>query len=465
MLIEASGTLSENSDKEWTALRSLEGKVIHNHLLPYVMQELGEYCLKFAAAEFFPEDLQDSIEIEMFIDNFLIPWVLFDWIPLDDFGLENFNPKISLAQNYLLLNGDRLNKSEQLFIEKMNQTHHSFYAILEVTLHKSILVKDIMLSTTHLVKENIGTEQLKRGDILFGRLLTFENQSIFVGMAPMILPTDCYIDLLDFKKWLTEENDNISLTPEVLGKEFDTVMREEFFDIVGRVNNRPSPTLVNTDNELIQFTTTYFELSLPVEQTLEQLVPLTMRKNPDEILKNAKRTKSGKITKIEFPWLRKGNNTHKDWDNTIMGHITIKQNKLILETNSEKRAQKGKKLLSKYLGRAITFEKSIIESIDQKMKSLPNNESQNSSQVTKELMNQPEVQEQLQLMAKAHWEEWFDQNIPALNNQSPRQAAKTSDGRERLEALLLQYERHDQKVGDHPLKADIQYLKSQLELE
>ena len=68
-------------------------------------------------------------------------------------------------------------------------------------------------------------------------------------------------------------------------------------------------------------------------------------------------------------------------------------------------------------------------------------------------------------MAKLHWQNWFDDPIPALGNQTPRQAAKTEKGRERLEALLLQYERHDLEMRDHTFKTNITYLKSELGLD
>jgi len=42
--------------------------------------------------------------------------------------------------------------------------------------------------------------------------------------------------------------------------------------------------------------------------------------------------------------------------------------------------------------------------------------------------------------------------------------AMTEDGKERLEALLLQYERNDLAKGDHPFAADISYLREELGL-
>ncbi len=51
-----------------------------------------------------------------------------------------------------------------------------------------------------------------------------------------------------------------------------------------------------------------------------------------------------------------------------------------------------------------------------------------------------------------------------LNNETPRQAAKTEAGRELLEVLLLHYERSDED-NNNLLKVDISHLKAELGLD
>lgn len=63
-----------------------------------------------------------------------------------------------------------LNSATLRFIEAMNQTCYSFYSIQEVVLQKELVVKDILLGTTHTIKEKIATRTVKRDDIVFGRI-------------------------------------------------------------------------------------------------------------------------------------------------------------------------------------------------------------------------------------------------------------------------------------------------------
>jgi hypothetical protein len=457
---------AEVSDFEWYKLRQLEGRIFDRHLIPYAIQELPDDVIEFAIHDCIPDNLPNALNKELLFNNFFLPWFLFNWIPYENFGLNHnqFNPELTLAQNYIKAHGYKLNKEEKRFIEVMNQSYYSFYSVLQVELNRSLLIKDILLGLTHTIKERQGTHQLKRGDIIFSRILTIGDQSIFIGMAPFIVPTDYHNVLLDFKEWLIEENDKHDLTPEALHYDFDITLLDYFFEIMGSAYNRPSPTLVNTDGDLLQFSRTYFKLAMTPEEALNRLLPMTLSDDSKQFLRDAKYTKTGEIKHIEFSWLKKGNKRHKSWDNTILGHISIEQGRLILETNSERRTQNGKKLLTKYLGKAISFQQTLIESPEKKLQSIPRSKLDNKSK-SDHLMALPEVKEQIKAMAKQHWQNWFNDPIPALDNQTPRQAAKTEKGRERLEALLLQYERHDLEIGDHPFKTDITYLKSELGLD
>lgn len=455
---------NEIADLAWIRLRQTESRVVDNHLKPFVTSKLPREVMLSALDDFFPEEgLADQIDKDLLFNNFFIPWFLFNWIPGDTFGMNQFDDELTIALNYRKKHAIRLNSLEKRFIEEISQTYYSYYTVLEVEFEKSIVLKDALLGTLHTIKERKGTHYLKRGDIVFSRLLTMNDQSIAVGMAPYPIPATYQTDLVHFKKWLINENNNQPLTPSVLRNEFDIDLFDYFFETLNECFNRPMPTLTNTDGDLIQFMKSYFKLNIPVEEALKKLWRLSLAKNVNQFLEYIK-SEYPDGQQIEFPWLKKGNKKHKSLENTVMGHITIHENRLILETNSEKRSEQGKKLLIKYLGEeSIHFQQTLIESQEQKLKSLPEG---NNSKDPSDLMKSPEMEEQLKQMAVEHWQSWFDQPIPALGDITPREAAKTEDGRELLEALLLQYERFDQERDDDSchLIADINYLKTELEL-
>lgn len=455
---------AEIADFEWNQLRKLEGTIIDQHLMPYVLQELSKEVIDLALSDFLPKELPEPMDEKLIFGHFFLPWFLFNWIPEEGIEIKQFNLKKTISQNYLKTHKGKLSGLEKRFIEEMNKTYYSFYSVLQVEFEKTLLIKDIMLGTTHVIKERQGTHHLKRGDIVFSRILTMDHQSIFVGMAPYVVPASYHHHLIDFRGWLIEENDQEALTPDAMRNELDIDLLDYFFEIMDAIFNKPIPTLVNTDGDLIQFTTSHFRLTISTEDALNRLLPLALSSEPEEFLHRAERTSSGMIKRIELPWLKKGNKKHKEWNNTVMGHLTLEQGKLILETNSEKRTQQGKKLLTKYLGDSIHFQQTLIESPEQKMNSFST--SQEKSLKNEALSMSPEILEQVKAMATSHWKNWFDEPVPALDNKTPREAAKTPEGREKLEALLLQYERHDlNRDKDDPLKADITYLRKELALK
>ena len=452
-------------DFTWRHLRQLEGKVVDQHLGPYVTEELPEEFFENALADILPEDLPDTIDHKLFFSNFFFPWFLFSWIPDAHFGVSQFDPELTIAQNYVKKHAIRLTSDESRFIATMNDTYYSFYSVLKVEAGHSLLIKDILLGTTHIIKEQLGTTQLQRGDIIFSRILTLDNQSIFIGMAPIIIPASYYYQLIDFRKWLVKENGRCDLDPRALHGEFARDILDYFIEILLIVGRPTLPTLCNTDGDLLQFEESHFTLKIAPEDTLQRLLPLTLSDDVESFLREAKRDKSGNITRLEFPWLKKGNKTHKDWENTLLGKFVITPGKLIIETNSEKRTQRAKRLLNKYLGEAeVSFQNTVIETPEQKLNSMPS--PTNNTAEMENLLASPEAQAQMQAMAKSHWDRWFDEPIPALEHKTPREAAKTADGRERLEALLLQYERSDAVHGnENLLKADINYLRTELALD
>jgi hypothetical protein len=74
----------------------------------------------------------------------------------------------------------------------------------------------------------------------------------------------------------------------------------------------------------------------------------------------------------------------------------------------------------------------------------------------------PEVQEMLKEMSEQHWRGWLDTSIPALKDQTPREAVKTATGRERLEALLWQFEERSKSLES--FAPDVKALRQQLGL-
>lgn len=74
----------------------------------------------------------------------------------------------------------------------------------------------------------------------------------------------------------------------------------------------------------------------------------------------------------------------------------------------------------------------------------------------------PEVQTLMKEMAKKRWEEWLDEPVPVLMGKTPRQSAKSAAGRERLEALLIDFERSAAVTDETAFAPDVTDLRRHL---
>ncbi len=65
---------------------------------------------------------------------------------------------------------------------------------------------------------------------------------------------------------------------------------------------------------------------------------------------------------------------------------------------------------------------------------------------------------------KSYWDFWFDDPILMLDDQTPREAMKTKEGRQKLEALLVYYEKQNKNSPANFLRMDVDYLRKGLGL-
>jgi hypothetical protein len=171
---------------------------------------------------------------------------------------------------------------------------------------------------------------------------------------------------------------------------------------------------------------------------------------------------------VDFDWIREGNRRFKSWDNTILGHINISANRLIAEVNSENRAKRLRKEIEKRLGSSAVHESTIAQTLEEMREHMPQEEAQEAELQEAEmeaLLADPEARKFLQATMQKQIESWVHEKIPALGGRTPIQAVRDPDGKEAVEALLLHWERHDEKdVSPNQIRPDISALRRLLNL-
>ncbi|MCH8227919.1 MAG: SEC-C domain-containing protein [Proteobacteria bacterium] len=449
----------------WLKMRRTEGELIHvllKHADKYYGQEaVGEAWDEFSLCNQVPMDPDSQPEL----DTAFLPWFVFNWIP-DNAGVDEAEhyPEMQVAMHYLENKNSRLDSFQRRFIAEICSQPYSFFVVTNVDPGKRLSLRDLLLGREISVHERQASATLRKGSIIYSRIIAMDDNSIMVGCAPTVIPPNYLNQFIDIRENMAKKFPNFD---QNFLLEYDTELRRIYYDIREELYNPAFPQLLNTDDDPLQLTKLYYTLKCTPHDALDALVTLSMAKDADEFLHEGKFDNHGELVSIEFPWLKKGNKKHVGWDNTVMGHIIINGDQLTIDVNSQKRADAIKRKLVHRLGKRTVFRNAVIQSAEKKLEEIvnrpPDAKQESARAQSEELQLIPEIQEQLQEMAEQHWKAWLDTPLPALKEQTPREAAETKLGRERLEALLLQFEQRNE--SPQPFSPDVEALRQSLGMD
>ena len=412
-----------------------------NRLLPYAKRAFGEEAVPVAMHEFLLWPEAEDVVSEEALDRLgplFWPWFFFNWeYDSSDAGLELPGPEgRTVAELFAEERGNRLDPLERRLIESINRQPYSFWEVLEVEKGKGMRLQDVLRGSRIEVQERSGSNYVQPGDLLFGRAVTVDGVGMLMGLGATIVPPGRKPDVIRLRKKLRR---GLSAVTDGALYEWDTEIRELFFNLDRSLHSRPQ--LCNTDGHPMEFHRLVYEVS-SADAAFEKLCDLCVTAGAEELRMDAKRDGAGRIVRIEFPWDRRGHKRSPGMPNTVLGRIVIDGHRLTADVNSAKRAEALRSEIGARLGDRARFKVDEIRALDAMM-----NEHKASGAAKKsviehdELMQHPEVREQLSGLIQSHWEGWINQKIPALGGKTPKEAVKSPDGREAVEALLREAER------------------------
>ncbi|MBW1699336.1 MAG: SEC-C domain-containing protein [Deltaproteobacteria bacterium] len=441
------GTVSH--DLLWRRLREVHDRLI-DRLMNHALEELGEEGMSEALLEFMvwpekdvsPESLENHFQL-------FYQWLLFNWYyDPEEMEIEiEQTPYTTIAESYAALNKHLLDPLEHRLIDATNREPFSFWEILDCQPGKGYCMKDVLRGDTVDVLEKMGSEDARKGDIVFCKVIHIDTVAILMGTGSVLIPPMLKPELIELRKELGRIYDPI--TTETLN-DYEIELRELYFSIFDVMMNPPE--LRNTDGDPLSFHTIYYDIDSP-ETAFERLKSLCVDSTEKELRSEAELDESGQIHRASIPWSRQGYKNSSVLDNTILGRLEIDGKRLKVEVNSANRANAIQKEIQKRLGKHAVYKTTKIHSMESMLKKTEHPETHMGEDFgeKKNLLQIPEVQNKMAQLIQAHWDSWINEKIPALGGKTPRQAVKTADGRESVEALLLDAERHsypDNQIAD-----------------
>src|SRR2546425_1172652 len=143
--------------------------------------------------------------------------------------------------------GERLSPTQGGFIESAVTSPICFYAVTRTVPGSEMALRDVLTGSEVVVRERSASGMVQPGALLFTRIVTVEGTSIMSGCAPLVIPPEWHLPIIDFRERVARGKGRM-LTREAL-REMDIELRELYFYIEDQVWNPKLPELRNTDGD------------------------------------------------------------------------------------------------------------------------------------------------------------------------------------------------------------------------
>ena len=438
----AIGSSDSSEALAWRRVRRvLDEFAMASTMLPFVAETYGPDALEEAWEEF--SGAEEPFDPKTPHIQVFMPWFFHRWTP-DPYSTEAADTALHErcpTALFLERKGARLDPVIRRYLGSCLKAPFSFHEILRCDPGHGFQARDLFTGEERKVLERSATQGMQPGDIVFGQLVTAEGITILEAASLCFIPPIYKIELIDFRKELLRGAPRF--TAETLC-DWDLELIERYLDIMYKVLHPEVPKLHNTDGEPLEMHRLVFDIESH-EKVLDALKSLDSGGSEEEIISATKRTARGDFKSVEFNWTKAGNQLHKDWSSTIVGRIEIKRRRLVAEVNSAGRAQEFKTLVEERLGGEARLRADRIQSVEkmltERKRAGPGTSVREAESESDALAQHPEVQARVQQMMAEHFESWVTEKIPALNGQTPLEAVRDPDGREKVIALVIEAER------------------------
>jgi len=370
-----------------------------------------------------------------------------------------------VIERFAAEHGKRLSAEERALIADWQHSRLTAFEVIAVEQGVGMRVRDLVSGEEFDVREKRGTQDLNRWEIVVSRLMRTGDRYEMGGATGMRLPTR-YRDWVRghlAEQWRNYQFNHPASTYEDFLHASSQLLMQFIEDEVIPALSAP-PTMITAEGDVSEFCKATFDV-------LDYTLALAGLRGAAEFIEDEEEE-----DEVSFGWSEEGESLdilrahgptfeHKPAMGAArggfrnLGHLLLTREALTLDVTSRRRLEAGKDLLAQRLGSAIQHCEDEIKSIQEML-------AQMSEKSEKEIEEEelPEEVEAMQAEMEAQYHrEWLDQKIPALEDETPREAAKTFGGRVRVIRLLKEIEASESaRVRDGKIAYDFTELKQEL---
>jgi hypothetical protein len=389
-----------------------------------------------------------------------MPWLYHCWEPdpwedvsVVDEPLRGRTPTSLLLERH----GEQFDPLFERYLAACLEAPFSFHEILRCDSGHGFRVRDVITGEEHEVLERSASESMSVGDVLFAQLVPIEGIVLLEACSPYALSPVDKIAIIELREQIEAAP---PMEPDLGGplRNWGIEIRELYLELIGHVLDRRPPVLHNTDGELLKLQRVLFDID-----DAERVFAALAHTDGGAADADVERAADGRLERVQFPWTKAGNRLHASWENTVLGHIEISSARLVAHVNSDERARAFRDIVEQALGSAARYRGSELVERDELDAELEGVDSEGGT-ADEDLALLPEVREHLDRMFERHYDDWATQELPVLGGRRPIDVVREPNGREKVEALVADMERHAARMNPGVGEAAFARLRERLGL-
>jgi hypothetical protein len=336
-----------------------------------------------------------------------------------------------IAERFLDANERRLSPAEREWLDAQLRAWLSLWEVTAVEPGAGVHVSDLLTGETRFVAERTASRTLTGRETLLARVVDHAGSSTFCGLAPRALPpaeADAVVQQVRARLRLRRAVAVERLRDEAIG----AFMLARWSQAVAALKARAAipPRLTNTDGDALLFTTDHYTVEAAAhDEVARRLAALGA-------------VDTGEASASERCWELIRPDRDAGDEGTIIGRLRLADSTLAVETNSVARADDLRQRIEAACGALVRHR--LREHSDPRALLARGAGPQPPSAVPG---LDPAEQARIEREYKQrHYQRWLDEPIPALDGQTPRQAARTRAGRHRVDVLLRDIEHREGRL-------------------
>lgn len=423
-------------------------------LIKFLGRDEWKRCLEEVMVGHFGPTMEEfDLEYEEIGDILGDHWAMTLWgCAFEDFLTRVFEPDgRNLVDDYLKRRGRNETAAVKAYMRALRTSVMSLYEVSEISVGQSFLARDLIRGGDPvLVSEKSATRTLKPWDRIAGRIVPQGEKRILAGgILPFSLEaSEALLDGLykaeGKRRPRARSGSRLLIGDETLRELAHLFTAAWLFDVLPRAMGEGEPVLHNSDGEEVVFHQVRFPLAPGITQRdiAPRLDVLGSLRKESARFWNWLGGPAPKRRLANKPANALAWNVTMDDGTTVLGNVEMKGRALVLSVNSATRAARGTALLQAALGDLIRAPLTDIQTVDQ-ICAAPAREPPSSSDVPQEVAT-----ELVHAMLDKQYRATLDQPVGMLGDVTPRAAARTPNGREKIAAWLKYLESRSASRAD-----------------